>query len=224
MRIKINFHIDSITLPIEYKHIIQGVIYKLINENDYSDYIHDELMINKFCFSKLFGNHKIRNNKIVFYNSFELYVSSIHKELIELLISKLKTEKITLLDQTIDFVEIYNDLTYIDTEEIRIKTLSPVTIHQHDENNTFYFNPYSSNYVEVLNYNFCNKLGIENMFLFNIKDFNNVKKVISKYKGFIIEAYEFEATITGDKKILNNLYQFGLGNKNSIGFGFIKLL
>ena len=224
MRIKIIFHAQSVSLPIEYRHVIQGVIYNMLNENNYSDYIHDELNINKFCFSKLFGNHKIANNKIIFYDSFELYISSIHKELIELLIDRFKNNEIILLNQKIDFVEIYEDKTYIDREEIRIKTLSPVTIHIKDDNNTIYFNPYSSNYNELLNDNYCNKLGIDNMELFYLKDFKNVKKVISKYKGFIIEAYEFEATLISDVNTINLLYHVGLGNKNSIGFGFINLL
>ena len=224
MRIRIIFHAKSISLPIEYRHVIQGCIYNLLNKDNYSDYIHDELSINKFCFSKLFGNHKIMNGKIVFYDLYELYVSSIHKELIELLMERLRINRIMLLNQEIDFVEIYEDKTIIDREEIRIKTLSPVTIHIKDDNNTIYFNPDSINYNELLNDNFCNKIGIDSMELFYLKDFKNVKKVISKYKGFIIEGYEFEATIVSDSDTLNLLYNVGLGNKNSIGFGFINLL
>ncbi len=58
--------------------------------------------------------------------------------------------------------------------------------------------------------------------IIEFSNINNIKKVITKYKGFIIEAYNFSATIKAPKEVLSLIYDSGLGDRNSYGFGMIE--
>ena len=83
-------------------------------------------------------------------------------------------------------------------------------------------------FLKQLKNNIKEQLKISNLPLEVVDDFNieavQAKKVIVKFYEKKIETSTGIFRITGDKQLLNYLYQAGIGSKRSSGFGMFKIL
>lgn len=74
MRIELNLEFDELNLPIHYNHILQAVILKWINDENYARFIHDKgyefnnRRYKLYTFSRLEGKFNIdKKNKRIIY-------------------------------------------------------------------------------------------------------------------------------------------------------------
>ena len=250
MRIKIileNQENKDIILPIHYNELIQKTIYNNIPKI-LSHFIHEiGFKYNKRSF-KLFTFSKIKSNKIklsknhIFFNKLiEIQISSpidiIIKTLKENLEKKqnLRIYKNKLIVKEINTIEKPNFSEF--TKITKIKTLSPITIYKtiikNNKKYTQYLFPEDPEFNNLIKENIKKKYAI----IKGITDPTEIPEIsfhltpidtkikILKYKNFIIKGIEGILEInTNNIKVLQEIYDAGLGAKNSQGFGMFEFL
>ena len=92
MRAEIYFNLEEpVSIPIQYNHIIQAIIYSWISDEKFKDFIHnkgykfEERAYKLFTFSKINGKFRIdtQNRKIIFYENMRITISSAVNEFME---------------------------------------------------------------------------------------------------------------------------------------------
>jgi len=112
-----------------------------------------------------------------------------------------------------------------------IKTLSPVTIHStfqkpDGKKITHFYSPYDSDFYELLKQNLHKKyvaLYQEEPTDFSINRMDDVNEVIRKYKNTVIKGWRGIFAVHGSPKLKKLAFDFGIGDKNSQGFGMIDV-
>ncbi|MCX8058640.1 MAG: CRISPR-associated endoribonuclease Cas6 [Spirochaetes bacterium] len=149
-------------------------------------------------------------------------------------VNNILNSKIKLGNNELDVNEATVIPIEVDKDEILIETLSPIVTYsilfKHDGSKyTIYFKPGEKEFNSQINLNllnkykaFYNKLDIEKEI--KIKSFSKIRENIIEYKGFLIKGYSGIFNIVGSKKLLEFGIATGFGEKNSMGFGCVKLL
>lgn len=240
MQALITVELDQpLTLPINYSHIVQGIIYKAINAMPlYSDFLHDVGFVSNdrnykmFVFSGLEGKHSVKDKRITFYDYVSFEVRSPDPLLIHVISRYLRYYGVTFGDYTYENVEVeLNDYT-IESNSILIKVKSPITVYTTDLETKYtnYYSPYDADFYLKIEENFINKYQA----YYDITPSSNIRmfphgdtkpnKLVTNYKGTFINAWYGEYEIRGEKKYLDFLYQTGLGSKNAQGFGMFDVV
>lgn len=227
MRIKIScFTHIPLNVPRNYQHILQGIIYSNLGL-DVAKQLHNHDSFKNFCFSNIQGDFITEEDgSITLLNSFHFYVSSSSLVLMSTLINNLSNNDfIRVLSVPVSIVSIDQVIPKINSNSVKINMISPVTIYTTENKKTFYYSPSNPKFIEYINSNFLNKIGdTSGNTRLSLSNFTNVKKIVCKYKGFIIEAYKFKATLNGNIDDLILAYDLGLGGKNSQGFGMFEII
>lgn len=108
--------------------------------------------------------------------------------------------------------------------KFKLFTISPILVMDYNDNKKS-ISPSDQNYIYSLSQNIKNKIG-DIDFKIKILDYNRIKKRFVKIKGGTVTSYynlEFEFECN-DNDSIYKLFESGLGNKNSQGFGFLKAL
>ena len=232
---------DELILPINYNHILQGIIYHSIEayNNTYAKILHDSGIQNNdnsnhtfklFSFSKIIGKYKIEENKIKFFDSIFWEIRSVDSYFIHLLYMAFLQNGINFGNvNLIPNLKLENKV--ITEENIHIRTLSPiVVINKISFDKSIYLSPNDENFEQCLNTNFQNKYNAYyNTFPHNdIKIFtDNVSykdKVVTTVKGIYINAWNGTFYLSSTPDLLTFLYNCGIGSKNSLGFGMFNIL
>lgn len=247
MRINILFSFDKLELPVNYNHIVQSFLIQLIDDAEYRRFVHDEgykysnRSYKMFTFSELTGDFILdRRHKIIaFSKNVVLTVSSCNEDLIKYCVdSLLFKDCFELLSQKIYVQKIDYEVERIEKSEITVKTLSPITVYstvdEGSKKRTVYFSPHDLRFSELVGENLIHKYialydGDKGTYLSgSIKIFpkeeESLRKVVTRYKGFIVEAWHGMFVIQGDPMLLQIGYDAGFGSKNSQGFGLVKVL
>lgn len=237
MQISIVFKGENITLPLARNEIIQGLIYKAASENPtFSDKLHNVgndfngRKFKLFTFSELDGKYSVENKKIIYPSTASLTIRAFEPYLIQLLFlyfSKNKYVKLGL--NTVEVKDVRLDEFHVYENKINVKTLSPVTVYSTTEDgHTIYYSPNDPEFYSRIKANAERKyksfFGDEEEFDLSIKAVENQKfvKRATRFKSTFITAWHGEFVLEGSAKILNFLYQTGLGSKNSEGFGMVE--
>ncbi len=91
MRLVVKMKSNKLILPLNYKSIIQGVIYNMMNREKEGNFYHNygyhkqEKIYKMFVFSDLYGQYKIENKKIIFSDVIKLYIGALDKELFKII-------------------------------------------------------------------------------------------------------------------------------------------
>jgi len=221
-----NFSFDEVC-----KHTIQGLIYSALKESGY-DSIHDSPKFKFFCFSDIFPSTDFREDEIK-----NLIVSSPDSNFISTLYKSLKQKRdIRLNMYKIKIEEIKK--FYINLKNKFISG-SPIVLYKDNKRNIYYSFRRDKDLNFFLNRLKDNALKKYNVyynedFYFEGKIFDNLefKKEVAvrNFKGgkeFIVignvwsllEKIEIRRE---EKKFYNFIMECGLGEKNSMGFGFIN--
>ncbi len=245
MRLKLELSSDSkIELPIHYNLTIQGMLYKYLPPS-LSEFLHDIGFFYKgrsfklYTFSRIFSpryNVHPDKKRYIFDSPISIYISSavqnITKRIGE---SFLKKSKIILGKNQLylNSIEILNP-PEIKHATIKIKTLSPITAYrtfQKENGKNFYryYHPNEEEFNDLLKENIRKKYEIITEkelvdFEFRIQPIKPPRKVLIKYKNFIIEGYDGVFVIHTDPEVFSVIFDAGLGAKNSQGFGMIELI
>ena len=234
MRAKISLH-GSGWIPFNYNITLTGVIYSSIKRADpdlaYS--LHSSKGFKFFTFSELKApKRKVSEKGIFIKNKAYFLVSSPKNEIISSFISGLleKPEiKIAKTKLTVENVEIlkapqFNSIT-------TFSTLSPVVVRTAKEENgklkTIDLLPNEEKFYENLKKNLVRKY--ETLYNEKRDNIDFEKPLSTKPKRIRIKNTHHRAThmvikAKGDSELLKLAYETGLGEKNSMGFGMVKVV
>lgn len=241
MVFKLEFKSDNtIILPVNYQHIVQGFIYNIISEvKEYSNFLHNfgysfgkrKFKLFNFSLVQGLGKVKIENKIIYFYGNIVIEIRSNDDLFCKIMSSILKNQKYFKLGQ--NYIKLVNIDSYkkiINNDNLKIKAISLITVYSTKDRKTFYYNPFDEKFPKLINENFEKKY-----FSFFNKEPESIiikplivrdkDKFVTKFKNIsYITAWGGEYELKGKKEYLEFLYNTGLGNKNSEGFGMFEVI
>lgn len=233
---------EKLILPLQYNHMVQGMIYNLLNDN-LSSFLHDEGFLKgnrsfkMFTFSRLNGNYTLdkNNSKIIFQGPVSLTIASPFEEFCNSIGNNFLTkEKAQLGNNYIKIKEVTLEKEVVTKKHIEFHTLSPIVIYStlfkaNGKKFTCYFQPGESEFNKLLEKNLRKKY--EAFYKQSppdgdivIKSLNRPKLSVMNYKQTVIKGYTGKFSMTGPIPLLQMGLDTGLGSKNSQGFGCIKII
>lgn len=240
MRVEIYFNLDGpVSIPIQYNHIIQAIIYSFISDEKFKDFIHSkgykfkERSYKLFTFSKINGKFRLdkNNHKITFYEDMRITISSAANEFMEYLLSSVLIESnpINIGGAIVEINRVEAKKSPELFNKAQVYTLSPVTAYSTLENKqTKFYNPFDMEFSQYIKNNLLHKYEAYHGKQpedtdFIIKPIGAVKEARVNYKGFHILAYNCEFEMEGSEELLRIAYDAGIGGKGSQGFGCIEV-
>ncbi len=238
MQLDILFKKDMIRLPICTNATVQGLLYHAMAEDErYSSYIHNSGKVYNgrnfklFTFSELKGDYEIENKNIIFLSQARLSVRSADAYLIQLLFSYFSNNRcVSLASETVEIADLNLNDKHIFDDEITVYTVSPITVYVTEEDGyTKYFTPYEQRFYNSIISNAKHKwrscFGDDSDFHLEIIPVENCKfkKRATRFKDTFITAWHGDFVLKGTPKVIDFLYQTGLGSKNSQGFGMFEI-
>jgi len=236
INISITFNAPALTIPINYHHEVQSLLYRLLSNDEgagWHDFgaVYGSRQYKLFTFSSLRGNKKIVEGKISFERLVYLDVRSVREDFCDALLNALQQNPMLILcGQPLAIESVKTSATLIKADDLKIKMLSPLTLHQTAESGkTYYYTPQDAEFAEQINENFRRKYtaftgeapsgGVKIIPIsVSAKD-----KYVTTYKGIHITAWRGEYQLIGYPEHLNFLYYCGIGARNSDGFGMFKI-
>jgi len=241
VRIRVTLEKDGVemfSLPIHYNHLIQGWIYDNISD-ELSSFLHDRgfaferRKFKLFTFSRLLSRFKISGGSIYFEGPVWFYISTpidrfmrefanalLRKSTVRLGRELLKVREIAILDEP-NF-----------SRENEIRMLSPVTAYStlltpEGRKKTYYYSPMEREFEEILNSNAIKKYQLLHGKM--LKGSLQVTPIRAResvviYKDTVIKGWMGRFKLGGPKTLMKTVYEAGLGNKNSEGFGMFEVI
>ena len=220
-------------IPMSYNYQLQSALYSKLEEIGLSDFWHDEgfgveQTYKLFSFSPLKGPYRIIDKKICFDGemSFEIR-SPIFEFCDEVQRSFEVNPTIKLFDTELETTRIAIANKHINYDSAVFSAISPIILHSHlPDNITQYYFPYDDCFIDRLLKNYRNKFNsvYENDAPdIDIKILDEGKKCVTKYKNIWLTGNKCVLALKGDPLALEFIYNTGLGEKNSQGFGFLTL-
>ena len=237
MQIDITFQKDRIELPIATASVVQGLLYKAMEEDpQYSLQLHEVgregegRQFKLFNFSQLKGNYQIEGHTIVFLPQARLTVRSADPYLIQLLLAYFNRHKtVQLSNQQVAVREVTLSDPHIYDTQVCVYTLSPITVYRTEQNgHTTYFSPddpeFYSGIVSNARRKWISYYGDDTGFALQIEPAPGMraKKCATRFKETFITGWHGRFVLKAPLPVLNFLYQTGLGSKNSQGFGMFE--
>ena len=238
MQITVTIRKDRLSLPVNYHHILQAVIFKALEiDEEFSDFIHNEGYSNSdrkfkmFTFSEPMGKCTRSGNWLVFEKKMSFTVSSISPKFINLLREGFENNGCEIGRSRCTNVTCEMSEDTIEKTDLYISMTSPICVYStdFDTKHTKYYNPDEMEFFSRINDSFKRKYeafyGVmpkSDILLFPHK-VKETDKTVTKYKDFIIQGWGGVYRIKGDRKYLDFLYQTGLGSKTAQGFGSFEV-
>jgi len=228
---------------LNYQQILQGFIYNTLNDRDFAHFLHSKgyskgnRTFKLFTFSRLSGSYYIdrRNKKIIFENEIDWQISSILPQFIQDLGQSLLTSSdLQLHGQRITIEELKYSQPKMNEDRCQISMLSPITIYStYEKENgkkiTQYFGPHDAVFSHLIEENLKKKykayygeVNEDEEFKIRPVRVSRKDKVITRFKGFIINAWGGTYEIQGSPEMINFAQSVGIGGKNSQGFGMFE--
>lgn len=235
MRIRIKLCTEGLTIPINYKHQLQGLIYHMMGPSSRYHDLHDNgynvehKKFKLFTFSDLFGKFEYNDEKksITFVSNAYFDMTSIDEDLIIDIIDFCNKHFTVMIGNqliSLNGFEILED-QYPINFEMKFSSISPVTCYGFENGNTIYYDPNNEKFKEAIIQNLRRKMEIINHRYdeINIKEIVCIKKRLSHFMNAFIVSYDIEIVFEGIcKKVLEIILNTGIGSKNSMGFGMLQ--
>ena len=238
MQIKITLVSDSeINLPIAYRHAQQSLIYNVLRAcPEYSEALHNHgtsmntTGFKLFTFSSLEGSYTKVGKRLIFDGrvSFEIRCHDAH--MMQLLLAGFRSgTKINLLNNTLTVESCYMENKIIFENAVKIRMVSPITILSNtSDGHTVYYSPEDEIFYERVVANAKRKWCA----VHDERDFDlsfcaandNFNKLVTLFKNTYVNAWYGNFILKGNPKVIDFLYNVGLGNKTSQGFGMFEIL
>jgi CRISPR-associated endoribonuclease Cas6 len=232
---------EPVELPVHYGHLVQGMIYRGIENPLLSRYLHEHgFQLEKrrfklFTFSRLMGekSHMDRaNKKLTLVPPLQLVICSpIPFIMQELGTGFLRQGRVRIGPAWLTVKEIATAQPRVETDRIQVRMLSPMAVYStlpsvNGRKYTYYYSPFEPRFVELISANLIKKHylihgGPPLSELFSIKPIRvtDADHKITSYKGFTIKGWMGTYELQGDPALLQIALTAGLGAKNPQGYG-----
>ena len=238
MQIKITFASDEqIRLPISYRHAQQSLIYNALRScPEYSQLLHNYGTSERttgfklFTFSPVSGSYTKFGKRLAFDGKVSFEIRCHDTFMAQLLISGFcKGSIVRFLDNELTVEACILENRTIFEQKVVVRTVSPVTVLKNTgDGHTVYYSPEDEAFYERIIANAKRKwcaLYDEADFWLNIYPADkNFRKLVTLFKGTYINAWFGNFVIEGNPKVIDFLYNVGLGNKTSQGFGMFEIV
>lgn len=235
----------KITLPFIHSHILQGFIYKFL-ENESAEWLHNEgfkyekRSFKMFVFSDILEIAQMDKTKkiFIFPETISFYLASpVDWVLQQAAQNLIKSEKVKLGDNIclISSISVLKQELITDNK-IRVKTLSPITTHStfkkpDGKSVTYYYSPFEKEFAELINLNLKKKweslykidYPYDNIIIKPLFD-TNKKERIRYFKNTLIKGWTGMFELIGEPKLLQFALDVGLGDRNSQGYGMVEVV
>lgn len=235
MRFRLDFVTENNVIPVDYRRIILSYIknsLKKYDEKVYNDYYHADDPIHKdFTFSLNFGICRFIEDEIVMEdNNISLYYSTSDYLLGTHLFASFR-EQVNKIFKIKNNALMLKKIVFFKSKDIisdiiEFKIVSPLLIRDHKENNKdYYYSFEDKGYKGILINNLKYRLSDTPEKLLNEIEFfpQKIKTVLVKNYGVILKGNIGFLKIKAHPKILEYIYNSGLGAKNSMGFGMLEI-
>ncbi|MGC8893238.1 MAG: CRISPR-associated endoribonuclease Cas6 [candidate division WOR-3 bacterium] len=244
MQVKITFSPEKerITLPIQYNHILQGIVYRHL-EKAIADNLHEKGFPREkrhfklFTFSRLQGRFQIEGEQIHFTDQIKWSVASVHTDFLESLVLNLVREKSLLVGHNPCVVDGVEVLFLPKAEWMVVRAISPITTYStlydaEGRKKTYYYSPLEKEFPRLISENLLKKYEAaygqkpEENWCLLVKPLRvgaRDEKVL-KFKGTVIKAWNGLYELSGPPELLKIALDTGLGSKNSQGFGMVEVV
>ena len=238
MQISIVLTKDRITLPIATCETVQGLLYKAVaRDTAYAKSLHDDGKLfdgrkfKLFSFGELEGSYEIEGDSIVYLSRARLTVRSADAYFIQLLLGYFTPgSEVRLGNNTVTVGDVRLGENRIYESRIVIRTLSPITAYVTEpDGHTVYFSPEDPRFYDSLIANARRKyvgvFGTDEGFSLRITPVEGGRfiKRATRFKTTLITAWHGRFVLEAPPRVLELLYETGLGSKNSQGFGMFEI-
>ena len=249
VRIMLHFTSDSpLDLPINYQDLLIGFIYQNIGDEQYRHFLHEEgyeyrgRNFKHFAFSRIDGRKKVdrERKRITFFPPFRLIVTSPLSEFLQAFAkSMLLSDQLRIGHFPVRLVsfETMPELANM-PDVIRIRMLSPLVIystltHPNGVKYTYYYQPHHEKFSDMIGENLKRRYFSMHEESRELRDspfaIHPIRvtprdKVVTRFRGTIIEGWMGDYELHGDPRLLHWAYHTNLGGKGSQGFGVFELL
>lgn len=242
MRVRVTLRdpeLGRVVVPVDYNHLVQAAIYGSISR-ELSSFLHDEGFLygkrrfKMFTFSRLLGHFSLdRGSRLLVYDGdVTLYISSPIGRFVEELASTLVKRGYMVLGKRLEVVEVAIPPAPRIASEVRVRTLSPVTVYStlytpDGRKKTYYYSPYEREFSRLASDNAKKKYYVLHRRVIK-SDMEveplRVKEVFASYKGTVVRGWVGRFILRGPKSLIATVYEAGLGAKNSQGFGMLEVV
>ena len=250
MRIQIQADVgDGITLPINYNHLLAGVIYRFLAESDpeYATFLHEEgyraaeKRFKLFTFSQLMAERRrVTGEKIHFRSTLTWYVSSPVEQFLSHFADTLLTEaQLSLGHRPLQVRDVTIPRIPRFRSEMHFRCLSPIvmtTTRERDGKQAMHYcMPDDPVLSELIRQNLIRKHEAIHArvphddtltFAFDKNYIDRRKGRVTRlvdYKGIKIRGIMCPFRVIGNPALIQIGYECGFGDKNSAGFGMVEI-
>lgn len=239
MKINLYFKLDNNVIPISYQKYVVSFIKKCLEEYDeelYKKWYKGNTEIKPFTFSVYFPQPEFKKENILLGGKhLEVYFKMPKcKDAIRLynaFLSKLKEHKeFKITENSMMLTNLYSEtIKEFEDTNLIIKMNSPLIARYHDKekNENKYYLATDSKFEEIVKMNIVNVINGLNLDIdiadFEIRPLKTSKAVIRLYDK-MAEGSLGVFEIKGNKKLLNFLYQAGIGSCRSSGMGNFNIV
>lgn len=231
---------NNFKVPFNYNHILSAIIYNKIADLNFANELHSSKSFKFFTFSQIYIPKRriVKDGIIAKDGVISFYISSPNDFLIKSLVDGfLEDLEIRFQNQKLTIQKIEALKTPEFSSKSEFKTLAPIIVRTKKEINgelkiwdlapsDKFFKSLENNLIKK--YIKFNNLTKTDKKINIYSDMNFVKrKRISINKGNATthhRAYMMDLILEGDLDLIEFAYDVGIGEKNSMGFGMIKLL
>ena len=216
---------DNLIVKYDLNEQISSFIYSLL-EKEFPQ-LHNEKGIKNFCFSNIiFTKSKFEKEGILVTNSkAHLLISSSEKRIIGSIVNSINSDRKVYKIDNIRFKinAVYNDDFLKIDKELNLKTVTPICVIDKNSDCISLLEN-KELFVEFLKKNMIHKNNFINDNIIIEIDEQSIKQKKILYKEKKLLSFLFNFKVTSSQELIQNSYYKGFGLKNSIGFGFVKII
>ena len=249
MRIKLSLEPEKghLVLPVHYNHLIQGLIYRNLDQAlarrfHEEGFLYGKRRFKLFTFSRLISRRPQyfpERRELALKAPIYLWIGAMEVRLLESLVSHLvKRREIRLGETTCHLSALEVEMAPEVCGPVRARTLSPITVHRTFGRLTRYYHPEEPEFSELILANLRRKAlafygenfknpGLKEAYL---KPISLKKEVIIRFRtrpeeeGTVIKGWDGIFELYLPEPYFTLAYNAGLGDRNSQGFGMVALL
>ena len=250
MRIKIQVNIkDRLTLPINYNHLLTGVIYRFLAESnpEYATFLHNQgygaepRRFKLFTFSQLMAERRrVTGAQIHFASTLTWSVSSPVEDFLSHFANTLLTEgRLTLGGHQLQVQDVTIPHPPRIQSEMRFRCLSPIvmtTVREREgKRGMHYCLPDDPELSDLIRQNLIRKHEViharsphDDKLTFQFDENYIVRRQgrvtrLVDFKGIKIKGIMCPLRVSGSTELIQTGYECGFGDKNSAGFGMVDI-